>query len=133
MKSKLFGYPSGDAMVERLAQYKASTAGLSPQEALRKAVDVETDRQMEIKYGDLAQNIATEAQDQALSENNLNLLVDEFHAAALQQGVTVVDKATIQEKARDIVGKMSLAEAKSAKFLQEVGKNYRQSVRALAA
>lgn len=128
---RLFGYQSGDAMVDHLAAYTALKGDRSPQEMLRHVVDLEADRQMEAKYGNLAQNILTEAKDQALAKNDLNLLTEEYHAAALQAGVTAVDKDTIAGKARDIVNRTPLSEVNFDKQMTLIGRHYRDAVRSL--
>ena len=129
--AKLFGYQSGDAMVARLGDLNLAKDGKSPKEFFKQLVDKETDRQMEQKYGNLGENILTEAKDQALSKNDLNLLTEEYHAAALQAGVVGVDKDTILAKARDLVSKMPLNEVDFNKQLTLVGRHYRDAVRAL--
>src|SRR6185312_3664958 len=129
--AKLFGYQSGDAMVARLAALKVLKDGRSPKEFFKELVDKETDRQMEAKYGNLAENILTEAEDQALSENDLTLLTEEYHAAALQAGVVGVDKDVIVAKAKDMVAKTPLNEVDFNKQLTLTGRHYRDAVRAL--
>lgn len=129
---KMFGYPSGEAMVQRLTAYNALKEGKSPQAFLKDTVDRETDRQMEAKYGNLGANILTEAKDQALSKNDLNLLTEEYHAAAMQAGTAAVDKDTILAKARDLVDRTPLNEVDFNKQLTLTGRHYRDAVRALA-
>src|SRR6185312_12734677 len=131
--AKLFGYGSGDAMVERMAAYNALKDGKSPQEMLRHAVDLEADRQMEAKYGNLGENILSEAQSQAMSENDLNLLTEEYHAAAQSAGVATVGKEEIQERARDLVDQLPLNEVSFDKAMAKIGPHYRDAVRALVA
>lgn len=129
---KMFGYPSGEAMVQRLVAYNALKEGKSPQAFFKDIVDRETDRQMEAKYGNLAENVLTEAKDQALSKNDLNLLTEEYHAAALQAGTAAVDKDTVLAKARDIVDQTPLNEVDFNKQMTLIGRHYRDAVRALA-
>lgn len=131
--AKLFGFQSGDAMVERLGALNALKGGRSPKEFLDHVVDVEANRVMEQRYGNLGQNILVDAQDQALAENDLNIVHEDYMAAAQQAGVTAVDKATIQARARELVDKMPLSEVSFEGRLQEIGKNYREAVRGLAA
>lgn len=131
--ARLFGFVSGDAMVERLGALKTLKDGKSPKQFLDHAVDVEADRVMEQRYGNLAQNILTDAHDQALAENDLNILHEDYAAAAMQAGVTAVDKATIQARARELVDKMPMSDISFTGRLQEIGKNYREAVRGLAA
>lgn len=129
--AKMFGYQSGDAMVARLGDLNLAKDGKSPKEFFKELVDREVDRQMEAKYGNLGENILTEAKDQALSKNDLNLLTEEYHAAALQAGVIGVDKDTILAKAKDMVSKTPLNEVDFNKQLTLVGRHYRDAVRAL--
>ena len=129
--AKLFGYGSGDAMVERLAAYNSLKAGRTPQEMLKDVVKTETDRQMEAKYGSLQKNIMDEAKAQALSDNDLNILIDDYLGAAMRAGVTAVDKTVIAAQAKDMVGRMSMSEVNSDRQLALIGKHYRDAVRAL--
>ena len=131
--AKLFGYTSGDAMVGHLAEYNAFKEGRTPQAMLKHLVEATADRQMEAKYGNLAQNILTEAKDQALSENSLNILHEDYRAAAEQAGVTAVDKDVVKAKAKDIVDRTALNEVDSSKQMAIIGKNYQAAVRSLAA
>lgn len=130
--ARVLGFSSGDEMVESLARYRSGVEG-SPREALEKAVKAESTARMEAKYGKLAENILTAAKDQAFSENDLQLLVDEYLAAALQAGKTVVGKDEIKAQALEDVGKIITKDAKAFKFEREVAKQYRLANNALIA
>ena len=131
--AKLFGYGSGDAMVEALGKYHTFKGDLSPQEALKLAVKSETARQMELRYGNLDENILDEAKDRALSENDLNILVEEYTAAGMQAGQPTIDKALIKSDAKDAVDKMTLAELSSDKLMAQMGKHGSDAERSLIA
>ncbi len=129
----MFGYPSGDAMVSRLASYNAAKEGRTPQEMLRHTISLEANRRMEDRYGKLSDNIMLEARDQALSETNLNLVAEEYQAAGIMAKKPTVDKAAIKDFAKDQFASRINGEIKSSRDLAEVGYNYRDAVRALAA
>ena len=67
MMANLFGFTSGDRLVEELSSYTKSREGMSAQEGLRKTIDEEVQRRMEEKFGKLQDNIMLEAMDQARS------------------------------------------------------------------
>ena len=131
--AKLFGYGSGDSMIEALAKYHTFKGDMTPQEALKAAIKSETARQMELRYGNLDENILDEAKDRALSENDLNILVEEYTAAGMQAGQPTIDKALIKQDAKDAVGKMTLAELSSDKLMAQMGKHGSDAERALIA
>ena len=129
----MFGYTSGDVMVDHMTMYNSLKEGRSPQEMLRYVVNAEADRQMEAKYGNLADNILTDAKDQALSENSIDVLTEEYHAAALQAGITAIDKATARAAVEEIVGKTKLGELNSDKYIATMAKHGNAAERALIA
>jgi hypothetical protein len=130
--AKQFGYPSGEAMVDALGKYNSAKAGRSAKGMLEHTIDVETDRQMEAKYGDLPSNVLSAAKDQAFADSEIHLVTEEYLAAAQMAGVQAVDRATIAASARDSVNKMSFAELNSAKFQELIKKAQDVAVRALA-
>ena len=129
--AKIFGYGSGDAMIDRLALYHASKGEKTPQEMFRSIVDAETDHLMEARYGHLTENILNEAKDQALSENNLNILAEEMYAAGVKAGTPVIDKVVAKEWAKEQIGSMSIGQVSSDKLMALMGKHGRDSDRAL--
>jgi hypothetical protein len=130
--AKQFGYPSGEAMIQHLGSYNSAKAGRSTREMFEHTVNVETDRQMEAKYGDLPSNILSEAKAQAFSDSEVHLVTEEYQAAAQMAGVTAVDRAVIAQSARDSVNKMAFEGIKSDKFAELVKKAQDIAVRALA-
>lgn len=79
-----FGYPSGDAMVEHLAELAADrkASGLSHGEYVERMVDSEVERRMESQYGYLEKNVLEDAKDRALSQNQIDILAEETLALA---------------------------------------------------
>src|SRR6266403_1757688 len=83
-----FGYGSGDAMIDRLGEYNEAKlqAGMSAKDYVKRVTDLETQRQMQIKYGSLEKSILDEAKDQAISETQLDLLHEEVLALGIKAG-----------------------------------------------
>lgn len=134
--AKMFGYQSGDELVNRLIAYNAAKVGedgakLSPQEMVKKTIDAETDRQMEAKYGNLGENIMHEAQDQAYSDHNINLIAEEYQAASMKAGITPIDKQSVIDQADEMFGKMSIGGIKIDRLIAQVGKHSRDVERGL--
>ncbi len=100
--AKLFGFTSGDGMVESLVKYRASRGEGTAQEALGKLVREETDRQMEAKHRKGEDNLMAEAKDRAVSETDFNLLAEEMYAAAsIAKQPLVIDKAMAVQSAQN--------------------------------
>ncbi len=130
--AKEFGYPDGESMIQHLGSYNAAKSGRSAKEMLEHTIDVETDRQMEAKYGDLPSNILSEAKAQAFADSEVHIVTEEYQAAAQMARVTAVDRAVIAQSARDSVNKMAFEGISSDKFSELVKKAQDIAVRALA-
>ena len=130
--ANLMGYRSGDAMVAKLAEYQKFKGELTPKEALDKLTKTETDRRMEAKYGKLDENVMSEARDQALSEVNLNILAEEYHAAGMQAG-KVADKGAVKAEGLRIFSEMKVGETDLYSLMVKIGKHGRDAERALIA
>jgi hypothetical protein len=133
MMANLFGFTSGDRLVEELSSYTKSREGMSAQEGLRKTIDEEVQRRMEEKFGKLQDNIMLEAMDQALSETNLQILAEEWQGAAMAAGVKVVDKDLAKGEALAMFGKMKLSDINAERLLGIMGKIGRDTERLLIA
>ena len=105
--SRLFGFGSSDVLIEHLAAYHAMKEDRSPREMLEHLTGVETDRRMEAAYGNLPGNVLSAAKDQALSENELNLLAEEMYRAALARGQQAIDKAAVKQVIDMVRGRAS--------------------------
>jgi hypothetical protein len=84
----LFGYPDGTTLVTHLAGLSETRrlSGMRPIDFKRRVIDIETDRQMRMKYGVLEDNIMDAVKEQVASETQLNLLHEETVALALKHG-----------------------------------------------
>jgi hypothetical protein len=129
----LFGYGSGDSMVDALAAHNALKGERSPQEMFRDLVKAETDRRMEAKYGDLPSNIFTAAHDQALSDTTLNLVTQEYQGAAMSAGTDFLRDFQVREEAKRIADAILNRDVNSRKMLASVSKNYSDAVKGLLA
>lgn len=123
--AELFGYKSGQAMIEQLSALEAARkeTKLSQKEFLNHIIDQETERQMQAKYGSLEKNILEEAKDQALSETQLSLLHEETYALATQAGLefslTKSElKRAVSEKFQDSLAR----DVSTDQFLRDAGK-----------
>ena len=130
--AKIFGFGSGDSLISALAAHVAARGEDSPKVYFDKLVASEVNRRMETQYGKLTENILAEAKAQALSEATLNLLTDEYMAAALRANVTAVDRATIQAEAEAKVDALPLRDIKSSKQMATTGSRWREALAAMA-
>ena len=131
--ANLFGFHSGDAMVDKLTEYRLGREKMSAQERLADTIKGETARRMEDQYGKLKDNIMSEAMDQALSETNLNILAEEWQGAAMQAGVSVVDKDVAKAATLDAFAKMKVGELSLDRTIAAMGKFGRDAERKLIA
>jgi hypothetical protein len=121
--AKLLGFPSGDSMLESLGKYHEGRKDLSAKERFADSIKTETNRRMEEKFGDLKKNIMLDAQDQAMSENGVNLVIEEWQAAAMQAGVGVIDKDLMKAEALADYGKLPVKAAGYQALAGEVAKH----------
>ena len=131
--ANMFGFHSGDAMIDKLIEYRADKADMTAQERLAATIKEETDRRMEAQYGKLQDNIMSEAMDQALSETNLNILAEEWQGAAMKAGVATVDKDVAKAAALDMFAKMKIGEVNLDRTIAAMGKFSRDAERKLIA
>lgn len=131
--ASLLGYHSGDEMVSDLIAYNRDRGNMTSKEHLKKVVDYEVNRQMGAKYGDLQKNIILEAEDQALSENNLNVLLEEWQGAAMSAGVEAVDKDLVKAGAQKIFDGMRVDTVDSRRLMAQMLKHAQNSERLLIA
>lgn len=119
----MFGYGSGEAMIDALAKYHADKGGLSPQEMFAKTAERVTDRQMEMKYGRLGTNIAQETLAQAFSETANAPIIEEYYAVAMQQGVKPpIEKADVKAYVKEQIGKQPISSVSSSRYIGVAGR-----------
>lgn len=114
------GFASGNEMVERLAAYQKLKDGRTPQEMVKHLTDTVTAREMESRLGRLEDNVMVAARDQALSENSLNILHDEYVGKAIEHNTTVIDRGLIETAARDAYNKMELGYIDADRFMAQL-------------
>lgn len=131
--ANMLGYQSGDAMIDKLVEYRAGRENMTAQERLADTIKTETNRRMEEQYGKLQDNIQLEAMDQALSETNLNILAEEWQGAAMKAGVAVVDKDVARQAALDMFAKMKIGEISLDRTIAAMGRFGRDTERQLIA
>ena len=132
--ANLFGYGSGDAMVSRLVEYNAAklqAGGMSAKDFVSRVTDIETDRQMRIKYGVLENNIMDAVKEQVAGDTQLDILHEETVALGMKAGAAPLDKATILGQLRENFAKMPLGSVSSDAYLRAAGKAGRQAELAL--
>lgn len=134
--ASLFGYGSGDAMVEKLIQYNAAkinAGGMSARDFVSRVTDIETDRQMRIKYGVLEDNIMDAVKEQVVGETQLDILAEETHALGMKIGAASLDKGSIIGAVRQEFVKSSLASVSSDRYMAAAGRAGKAAELALLA
>lgn len=129
--ARLFGYQDSQHLIERLSVMAQARGERTPQEHLRSLIDDETQLRMEQKYGNLESNIMEKASDQALSDTDINLLVDEYHASGMLAKQPTIDKNTIKAQALDAFSKLPIGGISSQRLMAEIGRHDRNAERAL--
>lgn len=123
--ASLVGFPSGKAMIEHLVAYNQAklSANMSAKAFRDRMVDLETDRQMAGKHGDLEQNVLEAAKEQVTSETQLNLLAEDMLALGIKAGLeAAINKPQLREAIQDQFEQMPISTVSSDKFLKSSGK-----------
>ena len=128
-----FGFTTGDEMVRRLSMLNMERAGRNPDVYRRSLIDAEVQRRMEREHGFLEKNILEEAQDQALSQTQLDILAEEYHAAGMMAKVGTVDANVAKAWAKDTFAKQIVGDVSSDHFMAQMGRYGRDAERALIA
>jgi len=84
-----FGYQTGAQLIDAMIQFEKAKGSLTPKAFFEKVVDKETDRRMELKYGDLAEKNLQEALEQVVGHDQLELLSEEAVALAERGGMKI--------------------------------------------
>ena len=123
--ANLFGYQTGDQMIEGLAKITAARkeSGLRRDRFDRRMVDSEISRRMEQEHGYLEKNIMEDTKDQVLSENQLNLLHEEtMHLATMSGNAPPLTLDEITKAIKTKFDALPVGSVSSDKFLREAGK-----------
>jgi hypothetical protein len=120
-----FGYPSGDALVEHLAEVAAprKELGLTHSEYMKQLTESEVQRRMEAQYGFLQKNILEDAKDRALSQNQIDILHEETVALAEQAGITMpIERSALVRELRNAFLQTPTESIDSKVWLKAAGK-----------
>lgn len=130
----LTGYASGADLVQGLIglDAKRKESGLRPIEYNRRLIAAETERQMEARFGRLADNILDEAKEQVLSETQLDLLHEEVLAAGMKAGAEFpITKDQMKSWTKERFDLLDAKDVSSDKFLADAGRAGRAAEDAL--
>lgn len=121
----LFGFPDGGSLVAHLAGLSAirKQSGMRPIEFKRRMIDIETDRQMQLKHGVLEDNILDAVKEQVASETQLSLLHEETVALGIKSGeAPAFDQQQIKGFVRDEFENSSQTSVSSDRYLAAAGR-----------
>lgn len=83
----LFGYQTGEHMVQALTDLISARGAMQPKEFLDASIRLETERRMKETHGDLRENILREAKEHVLSQTQFDLLHEDYLRLATKAGV----------------------------------------------
>lgn len=129
--ARLFGYQDGQHLIERLSAMAAQRGDRTPQAHLQSLIDGETQLRMERQHGKLEDNIMEAASDQALSDTDINLLIDEYVAAGMMAKQPTIDKNVLRAQAQDAFNKLPLAAVSSNRLKADMARHDRDAERSL--
>jgi len=121
----LFGFPDGASLVQHLSGLSEvrRQSGMRPIEFKRRMIDLETDRQMRLKYGVLEENILDAVKEQVASETQLNLLAEETIYYGVKSGKEpAFDQAQIKSFVADEFERSSQTSVSSDRYLAAAGR-----------
>lgn len=121
----LFGFPNGQSLVQHLSGLSEvrRRSGMRPIEFKRRMINIETDRQMQLRYGVLEDNIIDAAKEQIASETQLNLLAEETIYYGIKSGQEpAFDQAAIKRVVADEFEASSTTSVSSDRYLAAAGR-----------
>ncbi len=130
----LFGYQSGQALIERVGMLNRAReeAGLKPEQYKRQLVEAEVERRMQKEHGDLATNILEEAKDHVLSLTEFDKLHEETLALATQSGLEMsLTKEQMKAAVKDSFKDVPIGSLASDKYLANAGRSGTLAERAI--
>jgi conjugative element/phage-associated large polyvalent protein len=121
----LFGYPDGASLVTHLAGLSETRrlSGMRPIDFKRRLIDIETDRQMRMKYGVLEDNIMDAVKEQVASETQLSLLHEETLYYGMKSGQEpAFDQQAVKRFVADEFESSSMTSVNSDRYLATAGR-----------
>ncbi len=127
-----FGFRSMQDMVDGIAalqREKLTPEGkpIKMDDYIRGLIKQETARRMEAQHGRLEDNIMSAAVDHALSRPSLDLVYEDYKKAAEEAGKPAVDKAIVQQVARQFVDRNAITKANSFRLMQDAAGQSRRA------
>lgn len=121
----LFGFPDGATLVQHLSGLSEvrRQSGMRPIDFKRRVIDIETDRQMRLKYGVLDDNIMDAVKEQVASETQVNLLHEETLYYALKAGEEpLLDKEAVKRMVEGEFEQSSVTSVSSDRYMNTAGR-----------
>lgn len=121
----LFGYSSGEAMVNRLGimEQARKASGLKPEEFRRRQVQIETARRMQREHGDLEENVLKEAEEHVLGPTQMDMLHDQTLGLGMKAGSEFpIKKGEIEAWAKEQFDRTPIKGQKPEKFIADMGR-----------
>lgn len=128
----LFGYQSGSTLIDSLIKYEKDRGDLSHNQYKAKVIDLETSKRMERQFGDLDQNILSEAWDHVLSTTQMDILHEETVSRGMAAGSEMpFSKNDIQSWIKTEFAKSNASSVKVSRYLDSAGRAGRKAELAL--
>lgn len=131
--ANLFGYQTGNAMIERLIELDQARAGKRFQDHVDAVVKEEANSRMEKQYGNLDKNVLDEAYEHVLKPTQMDILHEEMLATGVQAGADVAPftKEAVKDWVTKRFNDLPTATIKTEKYLKDAGRAGREAELAL--
>ena len=120
-----FGFQSGRELVQALADFDRDRGRATVDKHLNSLIDQEADRRMGEKHGDIRERIAERAQEIAVENHHVDILIDELKQLAKQSGQIPFTLDQIKSRVSDLFDRVPHREAKFTTYQRAVFKNGR--------
>lgn len=126
--ASMFGFDSGDRMIEQVAAYEKARGKMRPDNYLNKLIEQETDRRMQQKYGSILEQTIKEAQEHIVGDTQMSLIHQETLMLAEKAGIAPgstefpLSKEQMRNGVAQEFGEQRHLYVDREKFLNESGK-----------
>lgn len=117
-----FGFESGRELVQALTDFDRSRGRKTPESYINQLIDEETNRRMQARHGDIRERLAERAQEIALENHHVDILVDELKHLARMSGQLPFTKEQIERRVKDLFNRVPYKEAKYHTYQKAVFK-----------
>lgn len=119
----LFGYQTGDQLVQHLAELVQARGDAQPKAFLDQYIRTETERRMQKEYGTLQENVIEEAKEYILGQTQLDLLHEDYVRMGTLAGVQLpLKQADIKAAAKREFDKLPIRTVDSDALLASAGR-----------